>query len=111
MAHIRKLGALSVFAASTTFALFGCKKEAFQSPGATQQELNRDGLGMTYDQRGAGGHFLGLPASEQPPEQAKPAEPEAVGGGPRDESIETKQPPSGERSNDDDALDIRANEQ
>lgn len=118
MDQVRKLGAVSLFAASAALALLGCKKETFQAPGATQEEINREGTGAAHDHRGSDDLFLGMPGAtpeevekeqgKQGDESAKksttlstPGEsvgeakgkgivPEGTGGGPRDESA----PPS-----------------
>lgn len=135
MDQVRKLGALALFAASTTLALFGCKKETFQTPGATQEEINREGTGAARDKSGDD-HFLGMPGAtpeEVQKEQGKQGEesaeksttlstpgesvgeakgkglmPEGTGGGPKDDTARPSsktKEPSHEKSDKDGTLE------
>lgn len=49
MQEVRKLGLAALIAGSSALALFGCKKETFQTPGANQEELNREGQQTAHD--------------------------------------------------------------
>lgn len=114
MNTFRKLGLATVFAASASLALVGCKKETFQTPGANQEELNREGTQTARDHKKDFDDTLGMPGAtpeEVQKEQANAADepakksttlstpgeslgeakgkgiiPEGQGGGPKDDT-------------------------
>lgn len=63
MHQVRKLGFAALIAGSSALALFGCRKETFQTPGADQEELNRESQQTAHDRPTADDHTLGMPGA------------------------------------------------
>jgi hypothetical protein len=61
--QVRKLGFAALIAGSTALAAFGCKKETFQTPGANQEELNREGQQTAHDYSDDKDHTFGKPGA------------------------------------------------
>jgi hypothetical protein len=60
MNYVRTLGLATAFAA---LAALGCKKETFQTPGANQEELNREGSQTSHDKKDNFDNTFGSPGA------------------------------------------------
>jgi len=97
MTQLRKLGLATVLTALACLAAFGCKKETVQAPGATQQELNREGWQTAHDHKKNFDDTLGMPVmtpeelqSQRAQKANEPAVSLGTGGGPKDEVAPAK---------------------
>jgi hypothetical protein len=117
MHHARKLGLATVFAASATLALFGCKKETFQTPGADLEELSREGklappTEAQKEQAAAEpakkSTTFSTPGENLGEAKGKGLVPEGTGGGPKDDTARPSRktaPPSQEKKDKDGTLE------